>query len=166
MAPKPKHSPKRSNRAAKPKAAPAAPVLPPPKLTQAGVGVGDPKFGESKHSPDPTQYLHAVTDNMYYKAVDKETVNQLIQKIPPPRAPKNLLLSLADVYGSHGNARIAQINSAKQIVFHAVGDTGPTSGPKTVVEVADKMCADMQEANPADVPSFFYHLGERRLQFW
>jgi hypothetical protein len=41
-----------------------------------------------------------------------------------------------------------------------VGDTGPTSGPKTVQEVADKMCGDMQEANAADIPSFFYHLGD------
>jgi len=162
MSPKSKRPSKPSRPAPKPKAkaAPATPALPPPKLTQPGVVAGDPKFGESKHSPDPTQYLEAVTDSMYYKQVDKETVNQLIQKIPPPRDPKNLLLSLAKVYGSQGGAKVAKINAAGQIVFHAVGDTGPTSGPKTVVEVADKMCADMQEANPIDVPSFFYHLGD------
>jgi Calcineurin-like phosphoesterase/Iron/zinc purple acid phosphatase-like protein C len=160
MAPKSKRPPKHSRPAPKAKAAARTLTLPPPKLTQPGVGAGNPQFGESKYTPDPTQYLHAVTDNMYYKQVDKETVNQLIQKIPPPRDPKHLLLSLADVYGSHGSSKVAEINSAKQIVFHAVGDTGPTSGPKTVVEVADKMRADMQEANPADVPSFFYHLGD------
>ena len=138
----------------------AAPAPPPARLGQAGVSVSDPQFGETKRTPDPTQFLHAVTDKQYYKEVDKESVNQLIQGIPPPRDPKNLLLSLADVYGSNGKAKVAAITNAKQIVFHAAGDTGPTNGPKTVQEVADKMCGDMQEANAADIPSFFYHLGD------
>jgi hypothetical protein len=129
------------------------------------VSVSDPQFGETKYTPNPTQFLHAVTDNQYYKEVDKETVNQLIHSVPPPRDPKNLLLSLADVYGSKGKAKVAAITNAKQIVFHAVGDTGPTSGPKTVQKVADKMCGDMQEANAADVPSFFYHLGDMVYNF-
>src|SRR5271169_988744 len=135
-------------------------AVPPSRLARPGVSVADPQFGESKYTPDPTQFLHAVTDNQFYKLVDKETVNQLIQSIPPPRDPNNLLLSVADVYGSNGKAKLAAINNAKQIVFHSVGDTGPTTGPKTVQEVADKMCGDMQEANAADIPSFFYHLGD------
>ena len=155
--PKAKPPRKRSRPVSKEKAAPAAP---PARLGQAGVSVSDPQFGETKYTPDPTQFLHAVTDNQYYKEVDKETVNQLIQSVPPPRDPQNLLLSLANVYGSKGKAKVAAITNAKQIVFHAVGDTGPTSGPKTVQEVADKMCGDMQEANAADIPSFFYHLGD------
>src|SRR5208283_454377 len=133
---------------------------PPPRLSQPGITVTDPQFGQTKHTPDPTQFLHAVTDAQFYKSVDKETVNQLIQAIPPPRDPNHLLLTLSDVYGSNGQAKIAAINKAKQIVFHSVGDTGPTSGPRTVQEVADKMCADMQEANAADIPSFFFHLGD------
>ncbi|MFZ0980818.1 MAG: hypothetical protein WAN23_15555 [Candidatus Acidiferrales bacterium] len=115
MAPKSKRPSKPSRPAPKAKTTPATPALPPPKLTQPGVGAGNPQFGESKYTPDPTQYLHAVTDNMYYKQVDKETVNQLIQTIPPPRDPKNLLLSLAEVYGTHGSSKVAEINSAKQV---------------------------------------------------
>ncbi|HEX4001057.1 MAG TPA: metallophosphoesterase [Candidatus Acidoferrales bacterium] len=163
MAPKskrPRKSSKPSRPASKPKAATARFTPPPSKLTQPGVSAGNPQFAETKYSPDPTQYLHAVTDSQFYRVVDKETVSELIQSIPPPRDPKNLLLSLADVWGSKGKAKVAEIAAAKQIVFHAVGDTGPTGGPATVVEVADKMCADMQEANPVDVPSFFYHLGD------
>jgi len=106
------------------------------------------------------QFLQAVTDNQYYKLVDKESANQLIQSVPAPRDPKNLMMSLAGAYGSNGNAKVAAITEAKQIVFHAVGDTGPTRGPRTVEEVADKMCADMQEVNSRDVPSFFFHLGD------
>jgi len=155
--PKAKPPRKRIRRLSKARTAPAPP---PARLGQPGFSVSDPQFGETKYTPDPTQFLHAVTDNQYYKEVDKETVNQLIQSVPPPRDPNNLLLSLADVYGSQGNAKIAAITNVKQIVFHAVGDTGPTSGPKTVQEVADKMCGDMQEANAADIPSFFFHLGD------
>jgi Calcineurin-like phosphoesterase/Iron/zinc purple acid phosphatase-like protein C len=157
MPSKPKRPRKLRGSASKPK---AALVAPPPRLLQAGVPAGDPVFADPKHSPDPTQYLHAVTDSQYYRIVDKETVNQLIQSVPPPRDPENLLLSLADVWGSQGKAKVAAIAKAKQLVFHAVGDTGPIGGPATVDEVADKMCADMQEADPADVPSFFYHLGD------
>jgi hypothetical protein len=138
----------------------AAPIPPPSQLMQKGIAASDPQFGEAQFTPDPTQFLTAVTDSQYYKLVDKETASQLIQSIPPPRDPNNLLLSLADVYGSKGDAKVAAITSSRQIVFHAVGDTGPTSGPKTVQEVADKMCADMQEVNAADIPSFFYHLGD------
>jgi hypothetical protein len=111
-------------------------------------------------TPDPTQFLHAVNDNQFYKEVDKETVSELIQSIPPPPDPKNLLMSLADAFGSTGAAKVAAIAASGQIVFHCVGDTGSTKGPATIEEVADKMCADMQEADPADVPSFFYHLGD------
>jgi hypothetical protein len=104
---------------------------PPPRLSQPGVRASDPQFGEGKHSPDPTEFLLAVTDAQFYKQVDKETANQLIQGIPPLHDPKNLLLSLADVYGSKGSAKDAEITSARHNLFHA-----------------------------ADVPSFFFHLGD------
>jgi hypothetical protein len=155
----PKAKPPRKRRASVSTGKPVL-ALPPIRLAQPGVGARDPQFGETKYTPDPTQFLHAITDAQFYKLVDKETANQLIQTIPSPRDPNHLLLSLADVYGSQGKAKVAAINKAKQIVFHAVGDTGPTSGPKTVQEVADKMCGDLQEANTADIPSFFFHLGD------
>jgi len=138
----------------------APPSPPPSRLSQAGVAVSDPRFGEAKYAPSPTQFLDAVTDKQYYKEVDKEKVNQLIQSVPHPRDPNHLLMTLAAAYGSQGEAKIAAITKARQIVFHAVGDTGPTKGPQTVQEVADKMCADMQEAAPTDAPAFFYHLGD------
>ena len=82
--PKAKSPQKRSRPVSRAKAGPAAP---PARLGQAGVSVSDPQFGETKYTPDPTQFLHAVTDNQYYKEVDTETVNQLIQSVPPPRDP-------------------------------------------------------------------------------
>ena len=41
-----------------------------------------------------------------------------------------------------------------------MGDTGSAEGPETQSLVADKMVSDFTEANAADVPSFFYHLGD------
>jgi hypothetical protein len=149
---------KRTPQASKRKSIAIAP--PPSRLGQAGVVVNAPQFGEAKRTPDPVQFLHAVTDAQYYEEVDEESANQLIQSIPLPRDPKNLMLALGESYGSQGNAKVNAITDCKQIVFHAVGDTGPTRGPRTVEEVADKMCADMEEANSADRPAFFFHLGD------
>jgi hypothetical protein len=70
------------------------------------------------------------------------------------------VLTLAQVYGSAGAAKEAAITAAGQIVFHSVGDTGNVSGPTDQSLVADKMVSDFTEANPADVPSFFFHLGD------
>jgi hypothetical protein len=133
---------------------------PPPRLGQTGVTTGEPAFAETQMTPDPTQFLVAVTDNPFYKLVDKATVSQLIQSIPPPRDANNLMMSLGNAYGSNGSAKTAAITENGQIMFHSVGDTGSTKGPATIQEVADKMCEDMQEADPADVPAFFYHLGD------
>jgi hypothetical protein len=53
-----------------------APVPPPSRLTRPGIPVSDPQFGETKYTPDPTQFLTAVTDAQYYKLVDKETASR------------------------------------------------------------------------------------------
>jgi len=70
------------------------------------------------------------------------------------------ILTLAQVYGAAGETKVAAIRKAGQIVFHSVGDTGSATGPTTQSLVADKMVTDFEESNPADIPSFFYHLGD------
>jgi hypothetical protein len=70
------------------------------------------------------------------------------------------ILTLAQVYGSGGATRVAAIQQSGQIVFHSAGDTGSVVGPATQSLVADKMVTDFHEANPADVPSFLFHLGD------
>jgi len=79
---------------------------------------------------------------------------------PDPAILAEPVLTLAQVYGTAGPAKDASITAARQIVFHSVGDTGSVTGPQTQSLVADKMVTDFSEANPADVPSFFYHLGD------
>ena len=70
------------------------------------------------------------------------------------------ILTLAQVYGSAGDRKVQAIQQAGQIVFHSVGDTGSVKGPDTQSLVADKMVSDFDEENAADVPSFFFHLGD------
>jgi hypothetical protein len=115
---------------------------------------GDPVFAQPVPSPDPTSFKDPVTDSK-----DPDVAG--VQPVPQPSAAAaEPLLTLAQVYGSDGAATEQKITSAGQVVFHCVGDTGSDKGPTTQSLVADKMVSDFSEANAADVPSFYYHLGD------
>ena len=78
----------------------------------------------------------------------------------PTVAAVEPILELQAVFGSAGAAKIAAVEQAGQIVFHAVGDTGSVKGPSSQSLVADKMVSDFTEDDPADVPTFFFHIGD------
>jgi len=123
------------------------------KMRQPGK-VGDPIFQQPTPSPDPTGFRNPVTDQ-------KERGLNSLGIVPLPRGGAvEPVLTLAEVYGSGGAAKIAALQKAGQIVFHSAGDTGNVKGPASQSLVADKMGMDFVEANPADVPSFFYQLGD------
>jgi len=147
--PGPKHSAKKHPPV---KPAPGKPA--PGKPSPGGPQAGDPVFAQPAPSPDPTSFRDPVTDqNLFGPA--------RVEPFPTPRGgTPEPVLQLADVLGSQGAALVAAIQQSGQIVFQTVGDTGSTKGPSTQSMVADKMVADFTEANPADVPSFFYHLGD------
>jgi Calcineurin-like phosphoesterase len=116
--------------------------------------IGDPVFGQPQPSPDPTTFKDPVTD-----ASQPDVAG--VQPVPQPTAvATEPILTLAQIYGSQGATIAQNIQTAGQIVFHSVGDTGSATGPTTQSLVADKMVTDFTEANPADVPSFYYHLGD------
>jgi hypothetical protein len=115
---------------------------------------GQPVFAQPQPSPGPTGFKNPVTDQS-----DKELAN--VEAVPQPvGGAAEPILTLAQVYGSAGAAKTAAIEQAGQIVFHSVGDTGSAEGPTTQSLVADKMVSDFTEANSADIPSFYYHLGD------
>lgn len=115
---------------------------------------GDPIFGQPSPSPDPTGFKNPVTDQ-------KDIALNVVEAVPDPVANAiEPTLTLGQVYGSKGTAKAAAIQKAGQIVFHSAGDTGSAKGPTTQSLVADKMVTDFSEANPADVPSFLFHLGD------
>src|SRR5258708_27741683 len=79
---------------------------------------GQPVFAEPKPSPDPTGFKNPVTDQKL-----KEILK--LEPAPQPRGSAvEPILTLAQVYGSAGAAKVAAIQQARQIVFHSVGDTG------------------------------------------
>jgi len=113
-----------------------------------------PVFAEPTPSPDPSGFRNPVTDQSFDERANVEAV-------PKPRGGAvEPVLTLAQVFGDEGAAKVAAIQKNGQIVFHAVGDTGSVVGPATQSLVADKMVSDFNEANPADVPSFFLNLGD------
>jgi hypothetical protein len=113
-----------------------------------------PVFAQPTPSPDPTGFKDPVTDQS-----DQELAN--LEPVPEPAGGAvEPILTLAQVYGDAGAAKTAAIESAGQIVFHSVGDTGSVIGPETQSLVADKMVSDFDEEDPADEPSFFFHLGD------
>jgi len=124
------------------------------KTTKPKPQTNDPIFGQPKPSPDPTGFRNPVTDQ---KDIGLNTVEPVPLPVGNAVEPT---LTLAQVYGSQGAAKAATIQKAGQIVFHSVGDTGSVKGPSTQSLVADKMVTDFTEANPADVPSFLFHLGD------
>ena len=117
----------------------------------------DPVFAQPAPSPDPTGFMDTTSDEGDYSLVDAS----LLEAIPDARGgAAEPILTLTDVYGSQGATKVATITQSGQIVFHSVGDTGSVKGPATQSLVADKMVSDFDEADPADVPSFFFHLGD------
>ena len=114
----------------------------------------DPIFGQPTPSPDPTGFKNPVTDQ-------KDIGLNVVEPVPLPVGNAvEPVLTLAQVYGSSGATKTAAIQKSGQIVFHSVGDTGNAKGPSSQSLVADKMVTDFTEANPADVPSFLFHLGD------
>jgi hypothetical protein len=133
---------------------------PPPTTTPAPpvTGSGQPVFAQPLPSPDPTGFKNPITDWN-----DKEI--KAVEPVPQPRGGAvEPVLTLAEVYGAAGAAKVAAITASGQIVFHSVGDTG-SSEPQTQSLVADKMVTDFTEENAADVPSFFFHLGDLVYNF-
>ena len=152
-----KHPHKPSHTAKKPHPTPKPTPAPTPKRPQPSTNGDTPVFAQPQPTPDPTAFkVPHPSDSGLYKKVN----NKLLQPIPAPRGgAAEPILTLTDVYGDQGSKATA-IQNAGQIVFHSVGDTGSVIGPITENEVADKMVADFSETNPADVPSFFFHLGD------
>jgi hypothetical protein len=87
-----------------------------------------------------------------------------VEPIPAPRAGASLVVNLAKVLGQ---AAVDQITANGMLVFHAVGDTGADKQLRVPFEdsVASMMVSDLTNANAAEVPSFFYHLGDVVYEF-
>ena len=144
---------------------PPPPQQPPqaPQLvsTMAVSPAGGPSFAQPAPTPDPGTFrVRHPSDSGAYKIIDTEQKLHQIKPLtfPASRGGPEPILTLDQVLG--GGNHEATITAAGQIVFHAVGDTGNVSRPAPQSLVADAMTADFTEADPRDVPAFFFHIGD------
>ena len=133
------------------------PAPQPPATGTTTPASGQPIFAQPTPSPDPIGFVDTTSDSGDYKLNDPK----LQEPIPAARGgAAEPILMLAEVLGTAGASKAATIQQSGQIVFHSVGDTGSVKGPEKQSLVADKMVSDFAETDPADVPSFFFHLGD------
>ena len=133
------------------------------QTSSKAASTGDPQFAQPKLTPDPTQFRtqhDTKGDDAAYKTLDKEASTLKPLPFEPSRGGVEPILQLADVLGSAGAASVKAITQRQQIVFHALGDTGNTRSVQPQNAVTDKLVTDFQEANPDEVPSFLFHLGD------
>jgi hypothetical protein len=123
------------------------------------VGPGKRLFGNPESSPDEAEFQFDHTSDNYFESPYYELHESLAQPVPtdPPAAP----LNFADIVGE-GFA--GELEQAKKITFHSVGDTGAAklSSLPNEEHVADAMVADLSGPMP---PAFFFHLGDVVYQF-
>jgi hypothetical protein len=113
-------------------------------------------FGEPSVGPDEKSFQVQNTDAAYYSSPYYKLHQSELQPVPtgPPAGP----IALADVITA---GALAEIETAKRIVFHVVGDTGASTAIRIATEagVANAMTADLRQAN-GEAPSFLFHLGD------
>ena len=121
-----------------------------------------PVFAQPQPTADPTVFrVPHPSDDAAYKEIDKLNAEHKLFPLPfpAPRGGVEPQLTLAEVMGDNATA-IDRITAAGQLVFHALGDCGNTTGPATQNEVTDKLTADFNEANASEVPQFALMLGD------
>ncbi|HET8840917.1 MAG TPA: hypothetical protein VFN35_05585, partial [Ktedonobacteraceae bacterium] len=83
--------------------------------------------------------------------------NQQFQLLPKPSGKVPYHLNLEDILPA---ARMDAIKKNGKLVFHTTGDTGGVKSGTSQAIVAQHMVADLHGSQGADVPAFFYHLGD------
>jgi Calcineurin-like phosphoesterase len=112
-------------------------------------------FAFANPRPSPDNFDTLDPQDVYADSAVQTT--PVTEAIPSPwKNPP--VMQLADVLGS---SAVQQIQSAGQVVFHSVGDTGGVKEPSHQFAVADAMTANLTgKAYASGLPSFFFHLGD------
>jgi calcineurin-like phosphoesterase family protein len=132
-----------------------------------------PVFAQPTRTEDPTTFrVPHPSDGAAYKVIDELNREHKIHPLPfpAPRGGTEPRLTLQQVLGdtpssaakvrATARATVRSITAAQQLVFHALGDCGSTSGPATQNEVVDKLVSDFSESDPREVPQFHLLLGD------
>jgi hypothetical protein len=129
------------------------PLFSEPVFNESGAPTPDPTTFRTPHNPKTDAQLYKQVQNL----LTKDTVS-----FATASGNAGALFTLASALGSPGPADVQAIQSAGQIVFHAIGDSGATSVGKLANElsVADHLTNDFHTSTGADRPAFLFHLGD------
>jgi hypothetical protein len=123
---------------------------------------GEPVFSEGTVLGDPTGFSTThPSDNDQYKQLG-DLLKKDVVSFEKSRVSNSDLYTLESAYGPHGPAVTDKIKTARQISFHAVGDTGASAPRKyrSELHVFDQLAKDASSAKPGDQPAFLFHLGD------
>src|SRR5271165_6433458 len=119
------------------------PATAPPEGNADPVQTGGPQFAETPATPDPSQFrVKHGSDKQAYTILDSQKGVLEPRPFPVVEGVAEPLLTLDQALGPQGKNVAKAVQKAEQLVFHAVGDTGNTRGPKDQSLVADKMVSD------------------------
>ncbi|HJT48133.1 MAG TPA: metallophosphoesterase [Nitrososphaeraceae archaeon] len=116
-------------------------------------------FGEPLYVTGEIDFKNPNRDEWRYKELGFSEMSKLVKSVPDPTTSPPRM-NLGDIIG---NKEVEKIQKAGRIVFHSVGDTGAKftkPGLEAEATVTDKMAEDFNESNPANIPSFLFHLGD------
>jgi hypothetical protein len=132
------------------------PVFGEPVFAEGGTPTPDPMGFKTPHPSDAQQYKQI--QNLLKKDVVSFTAS---------RGKPGDLYALQDALGAHGPEIVSGIESAGQITFHVVGDSGASSSGKykNELRVSDQVTADAQAAAANSKPAFLFHLGDLVYDF-
>lgn len=121
------------------------------------IGKNGRLFAEQKPGADPTKFQVNNTSSQYFNSPYYLQHKNQIQQVPKP-AINPPRVNLADILQ---DPDIQAIQTARQISFHVVGDTGAAIPAHLANEesVADALAADVNAGGPS-APAFFFHLGD------
>ena len=134
------------------------------------IGPGGRFYADPTPSPDETAFRQDNNSAAYYNSPYYRLHKNQVQPIPPPRPNAPLQLDLTAFLPP---AVAAAIDTAGQITFHAVGDTGAAKVTRAQTATialahqaaaADAMAKDVA-AGGASAPAFFFHLGDLIYNF-
>jgi hypothetical protein len=116
----------------------------------------EPVFNEGIPSRDPTQFKQThPSDKQLYKQIQDLLKKDVVSFNPSRGKPE-------DLFAAYWPQVAKGIQTAKQIVFHSIGDSGASNVKKypNELRVSDQLTADFHTSNPGDRPAFLYHLGD------
>jgi calcineurin-like phosphoesterase family protein len=136
------------------------PKKPHPPLPQPVFG--EPVFNEGVPSADPTTFKKPhPSDTQLYNQIQALLTKDTVA-FSAARGKPDDLYTLESALGAHGPAVVQEIQNAKQIVFHAAGDTGASNVHLygNEIRVSDQLTNDFHTSAAGNRPAFLYHLGD------